>query len=215
MRSRSKFSALVWMSLSLGASCYGATLSGTAKDPSGTPFEGAFVQAQNTKTKITFMALSDKQGRYRVEKLPVGGYDIQIKATGFRSEPRKGVALQEDQTAPFDFALQKSPVRWNEISIYQAKKLWPESKAKDTIFDKCFVCHGFQTRMASVRRDEDGWKDRVAYMRDAMHFSLSWRFTDQDAADVASYLNSLYGQESVLPKSPEEMPNYVVWLPLE
>ena len=208
MSSRSKILALVWISVSLGASNYAATLTGTVKDPSGAPFEGAFVQAQNSKTKITFMALSDKQGHYRVEKLPAGEYTVQIKATGYRSDPQKSGTLQADQNAAFDFALQKSPVRWNEISIYQAKKLWPESKAKDTIFDKCFVCHGFQTRMASVRRDEDGWKDRVAYMRDAMHFSLSWRFTDQDAADVASYLNSLYGQESVLPKSPEEMPNY-------
>ncbi len=62
--------------------------------------------------------------------------------------------------------------------------------------------------MATVRRDLDGWKDRVQFMRDAMHFSLSWRLNDAEAAEVASYLNSLYGQESVLPKSPADMPNY-------
>ena len=62
--------------------------------------------------------------------------------------------------------------------------------------------------MASVRRDVDGWQDRVQFMRDSMHFSLSWRFTDQDAADVASYLTKLYGPESVLPKSPVDMPQY-------
>jgi len=44
--------------------------------------------------------------------LPAGAYDVQIKATGFRSDPRKAVPLQEDQSAAFDFALQKSPVRW-------------------------------------------------------------------------------------------------------
>jgi virginiamycin B lyase len=208
MKSRSKFLVFLWMSAFLSASCYGATLSGTVKDPAGTPFEGAFVQAQNTRTKMTFMVLSDKRGHYRVEKLPAGEYVMQIKATGYRSDPQKSGMLQADQNSSFDFALQKSAVRWNEISIYQAKKLWPESKAKDIIFDKCFICHAFQTRMASVTRDEDGWKNRVAYMRDAMHFSLSWRFTDQDAADVASYLNSLYGPESVLPKSPEGMPDY-------
>lgn len=196
------------MSVSLGASSYGATLSGTVKDPSGAPFEGAFVQAQNTKTKMTFMVLSNKQGHYHVETLPAGEYEVQIKATGYRSDPRKGVTLQADQNASFDFPLQKTPVRWNELSIYQAKMLWPESKAKDTIFDKCFICHGFQTRMATVMRDADGWKNSVQYMRNSMHFSLSWRFTDQDAAEVSSYLNSLYGPESVLPKSPEDTPKY-------
>ena len=61
--------------------------------------------------------------------------------------------------------------------------------------------------MASVTRDEDGWKDRVAYMRTAMHFELA-HFSDQDADDVASYLTSLFGPESVLPKSPADMPGY-------
>lgn len=208
MRPGIKFLALIGMGLFLGASVFGATVSGTVKDPSGVPFKGAFVEAQNTKTRMTFISLSDRQGRYRIEQLPSGIYDLQIKATGYDSKPKEGVNLSASQKASFDFALQKTPVRWNELSIYQAKMLWPESKAKDTIFDKCFVCHGFQTRIASVRRDEDGWKDRVKYMRDSMHFSLSWQFTDQDAAEVADYLTSLYGPHSVLPKSPEDSPKY-------
>jgi virginiamycin B lyase len=62
--------------------------------------------------------------------------------------------------------------------------------------------------MASVTRDADGWRDRVEYMRSAMHYALDSRFTDQDASDVASYLTSLFGPESVLPKSPADMPGY-------
>ena len=60
--------------------------------------------------------------------------------------------------------------------------------------------------MASVRRDADGWQDRVQFMRDAMHFSLCYRITDQDAAEIAAYLNKLYGEDSVFPKSPAELP---------
>ena len=44
-----------------------------------------------------------------------------------------------------------------------------------------------------------------------MHFFLGGvgsPFNDQNAADVASYINSLFGEESVLPKSPVEMPKY-------
>ena len=65
--------------------------------------------------------------------------------------------------------------------------------------------------MASARRDEEGWRDRVAYMKESMHFFLGavgGSFNDQNAADVASYINSLFGEESVLPKSPAEMPKY-------
>ena len=32
--------------------------------------------------------------------------------------------------------------------------------------------------------------------------------TDQDASDIASYLTSLFGPDSVLPKSPADMPGY-------
>ena len=59
---------------------------------------------------------------------------MQIKATGLRGDPKSGVALTADQNASLDFALQTGPVRWNELSIYQAKKLWPEEKAKQTDF---------------------------------------------------------------------------------
>src|SRR5229473_5622244 len=125
MRSQTKLLALISATLLLGSVCYGATLAGTVKGPDGTPFEGAFVQAQNTKTRMTFTVLSDKQGRYRAEKLPAGEYRLQARASGFRSEARTGVNLAADQDTSFDFALQKAAVRWNELSIYQAKKLWP------------------------------------------------------------------------------------------
>jgi virginiamycin B lyase len=209
MRPRAKFLALSVLALYLAASCHGATVSGTVKGPDGAPVEGAFIQAQNTKTKMSFFVLSDRQGHYRVDKLPAGEYRVQIKATGLRADPKSGVALTEDQSVGVDFALQTAPVRWNELSIYQAKKLWPEENAKQQIFTKCFICHGFQTRMASVRRDLDGWQDRVQFMRDAMHFSLSYRVSDQDAKEIATYLHKMYGDDdSAFPKSPTELPAY-------
>src|SRR5512135_2993208 len=152
MRSQSKIMALAGLALFIAASCYGATVSGTLKGPDGAPVEGAFVQAQNTKTKISVFVLSNREGHYRVEKLAAGEYRVQVKATGLRVEPKSGVALTADQSVALDFALEKGVVRWNELSIEQAKKLWPEETAKQIIFTKCFICHGFQTRMASVRR---------------------------------------------------------------
>ena len=48
----------------LTAFAYGATVSGTVKGPDGAPFKGAFVEAQNEKTRITVNVLSDKDGRH-------------------------------------------------------------------------------------------------------------------------------------------------------
>src|ERR1700730_15748267 len=191
----------------LSSLSHAATIMGTVKGPDSAPFQGAFVEAQNAKTKMTVMVLSDSQGRYRIEKLAPGEYRVQIRALGYRTEPQPGVNLTADQNVSFDFALQKGMVHWNDTSLYQAKQLWPAAKGKDLIFARCSICHGFQSRMASVTRDEDGWKDRVAYMRTAMHFELA-RFSDQDAADVAAYLTRLFGPDSALPKSPADMPGY-------
>ena len=208
MKFQAKSLALLGLAFTFAASGFAGTISGTVKSPDGAPLEGAFVQTQNTKTKISYYVLSDRQGHYRVEKLPAGEYRVQVRAPGFRVDPQSGVNLTADQAVSLDFALQKGAVRWNEMSIYQAKKLWPDEKAKQTIFSRCFICHGFQTRMASARRDADGWQDRVQFMRDAMHFSLSWRLTDQDASEVAAYLNKLYGSDSEFAKSPADLSSY-------
>ena len=194
----------------LGSACYSATITGTVNGVDGAPFQGAFVEAQNSETKITVIVLSDSQGHYRIPNLSAGDYRVFIRAVGYRADPRNSVSLTAEQNASLDFALQKGTVRWSDVSQNQAAQLWPAAKGKDLLFGHCNICHQFQSRMASVPRDLDGWKDRVAYMRDAMGFSifLGPNFSDRDAEDVAEYLNSLFGPDSVLPKSPADMPGY-------
>jgi virginiamycin B lyase len=211
MKSASKFLGLLIALLFFASFEQAATVSGTVKGPAGAPFRGAFVQAQNTSTRVLVSVLSDREGHYQIENLPAGNYRLQIRAVGYRTDPRNDVKLTGEQNASYDFALQQAMVRWTDLSQYQGEVLFPEAKGKDLLETRCFACHGFQSRMASVQRDEDGWRDRVAYMVDAMHFFLGavgGPFTDQNAADVTSYLNSLFGEESILPKSPAELPKY-------
>ena len=208
MRRATKFLTLVSLFVLLSSLVHAATVTGSVKGTDGTPFEGAFVQAINAKTHITVSVLSDKQGRYRIENLSAGEYQVRVKAVGFTTDPQSAVNLSADQNISFEFPLQKGTVRWSDISSYQGKKLLPEAKGKDTLFTNCFICHGFQTRMASVRRDEAGWRDRVDYMRQAMAFQLSRTFTDEKENDVVSYLTSVFGQDSTMPRSPADMPGY-------
>ena len=83
-------------------------------------------------------------------------------------------------------------------------------QGKDVLIGRCFACHGFQSRMASVKHDANGWIDRVNYMRGTMHFFLdsAQPFTDQNAEDVATYMNFLFGEKSILPESPADIPAY-------
>jgi streptogramin lyase/cytochrome c5 len=188
-----------------------ATITGTVTGPDGAPFRAAFVQARNAKTKITVSVLSDNHGRYRVDNLAAGDYRLQIVATGFRADPKSGVALAADQSLAQDFALQKSAVRWSDISLHQGQKLLPEGEGKDLLFRHCFACHGFESRIAKVARDEDGWRSRVNYMKEAMGFFIMRpqnEFTDEKAEKIVAYLTKYFGETPDLPKSPADVPGY-------
>jgi len=208
MRSVSKLVAFVSLLVVFSSLVHAATVTGNVKGPDGTPFEGAFVQAINAQTHITVSVLSDKQGRYKVENLPAGEYQVRVRAVGFATDPHSAVNLSADQNVSFAFALQKGTVRWSDLNLYQGKKLMPEGKGKETLSANCFICHGFQTRMASVRRDEEGWRDRINYMRQSMDFQLSERINDEKANELVSYLNSTFGQDSTVPRSPADMTGY-------
>ena len=188
-----------------------ATIAGTVTGPDGAPFRGAFVQARNAATKITVSVLSDTQGHYQVPDLTAGDYRLSIRAPGYKSDPKSGIKLTADQNAAADFGLQKGLVRWSDISLYQGFKLLPEAHGKELFFTHCVACHGFETRMAAVKRDADGWRDRVAYMREAMGFFINrpqLQFNDQKADEIASYLNDVFGEDSTLPSSPASLPDY-------
>jgi virginiamycin B lyase len=208
MNPQKKLLACMTLVASTSSLGFAASISGTVKGPEGAALEGVFIQAQNMKTHMTFMVLSDRQGHYRLEKLPSGDYKLSTKITGYRGDPRTDVRLAADQIASYDLSLRKSPVRWNEISIYQAGKLWPASPAKDKLFSTCFTCHGFQTRIASEQRDAESWRGRVELMQVSMKFGLADRLNDHQADEVSTYITSLFSEDSVLPKSPEQAPGY-------
>jgi len=209
LKSLSASSGLLILLASVVPGALGETISGTVKDPSGAPLKGAFVRLRNpARSKITISVLSDRQGRYRIENLSSGGYEVWATAIGYKSDPPSSVTITAGRTATFDFALQQGTVRWSDLSNSQVKMLLPEGPGKKAWFDQCFICHGFQSRIAGTRRTETGWVTAVKFMQTAMHFNLGLNFTDKDATEVSAYLNSMFGATSKVPQSPTELPGY-------
>ena len=125
---------------------------------------------------------------------------MQIKAIGYRADPRNGSDAYRRPKCFVRFCFAEEHRCAGAISPFiSPSSSCPRAKGKDLILAHCSVCHAFQTRMAAVRRDVDGWKDRVAYMQDAMHFSifLGAHLTDQDADEMATYLTSVFGPDSI------------------
>src|SRR5438270_1901499 len=207
MHSLRSFLAFLALIIACSLSARAASVTGTVKVLGGDPYMGAFVQAKNQQNNMLYSVLSDKQGHYRIESLPAGSYQIQIRAVGYKAEPQSGVKLAADQNISFDFALQSGTVRWNDISLYQGHKLLPEGKGKDVLVGNCMVCHGFQNVMSLTPRTEAGWRDRISYMRKAVWWQLP-RFDDEKADAVVSYLTHMFGNDSTAPRSPADVPGY-------
>src|SRR4029077_7920680 len=112
----------------------GGVISGSVKSPDGSAFQGAFVRAQNAKTKITVNVLSDRSGAYRIQHLDAGEYQVSIAAPGFKSDAHSSVKLATDQSVSMDFALQKGTVRWADLSIHEGQVLLPEGAGKQLLF---------------------------------------------------------------------------------
>ena len=116
--------------------------------------------------------------------------------------------VDADETTALDFSLQKGMVRWADLSIHEGQALLPEGPEKQSLFFRCMSCHGLQTTIAAVRRDEIGWQNCVALMRDRASGVGDLRITEADGAAVASYVNKVLSADSDLPRSPADLPAY-------
>src|SRR5579872_2486602 len=96
--------ALLVASVASTAAAAGS-LSGVLKSSDGAPFRAGFVRAQNTKSKVTFMVLSDKQGHYFVDKLPAGTYNVSASAIGYKSDPmrRTDITVEDSKDTNLGF----------------------------------------------------------------------------------------------------------------
>jgi virginiamycin B lyase len=200
--------ALSTSMLALMTAAQAATIAGTVKGPDGAAFRGAFVTAQNISTKISTNVLSQGDGHYTIKNLPAGEYEISVKSVGFANDDKSRMTLAADQLGAKDFGLKKGMVQWADLSSWQGKVLFPDAPGKAPLFNVCFACHGFESRMADKGYDLAGWQSRVKLMTTSMYFFTHGRISEQDEKDVATYMNSLFGKDSTLPKSPEDMPKY-------
>src|ERR1043166_9081244 len=106
----------------------GTAISGTVKGSAGAPYRGAFVRVRNVKTTMTFSALSDSEGRYRVPNVPPGDYEVRATAIGYKDDVRSGVTVAANSSPSLNFTLQKEKVRWSDLNTYQGRQLLPLSR---------------------------------------------------------------------------------------
>ena len=106
----------------------GGRIEGRVTDPKGAIVVGATVTATDSVTNQTFTAITDQQGRYRLQGLPAGAYSVAISAVGFSDAHSDDVKVEEGGVATLDVKLEIAPVeatvtvttvKANSDSLYQ------------------------------------------------------------------------------------------------
>ncbi|MEZ5394485.1 MAG: carboxypeptidase regulatory-like domain-containing protein [Bryobacterales bacterium] len=70
---------------------------GTVQDPSGAVIPGVSVLTKNTRTGLEWDTSTDEAGRFSFPRLPVGEYQVQVTADGFRQFLSEPFRLDADQ----------------------------------------------------------------------------------------------------------------------
>ena len=89
----------VWASVS-------GSISGTVKDPLGSVLPHAQVEVFDLNTGASYSTTADDRGFYILPVLPVGRYELDVKAPGFSAYQRKNINLDTNAVLTFDVALQ-------------------------------------------------------------------------------------------------------------
>ena len=76
-----------------GAQQITGSIRGTVQDPSSAFVQSASVSARQTETGLTRTAITDAGGAYVLVELPVGHYELQVEAKGFRKYVQQGIIL--------------------------------------------------------------------------------------------------------------------------
>jgi hypothetical protein len=84
-------------------------LVGTVLDPTGAVVPNATVTATNVGTEVQSTATTTEAGQYRLDNLPVGSYDLRVKASGFTEAVLKGIVVVLNRTATANVTLQVGP----------------------------------------------------------------------------------------------------------
>jgi len=186
---------------SVQAADFAGSVQGVVKNASGQALSGAYVKLINAERRLTFMVVSQAQGRYTMNNLPPGNYTVQGIGDGFQSKLTP-VALTDGKPATADVSLTdkqgnvvpngwiRSPgrVAGNELDHELAPPNLPAGEGKAIVEAKCGQCH-FLHRLTQMRWTQKNWEKKISWMRERVaERPGAVDLTDQEEKTVVAYL---------------------------
>src|ERR1700691_3833269 len=106
---------------------------GQVLDPSSGAVAGAEVTVRNANTNYTRTATTDGEGRYAIPELPLGPYEVAIKAAGFATGAQEAyVSLGASVSSNFHLSVQ-SATQTTEVVAADAPGIEPTRSATKSI----------------------------------------------------------------------------------
>jgi hypothetical protein len=112
-----------------------ASIYGTVSDATGAAVAGANVTAKSVERGVTYTAVTNETGLYRISQLPVGNYELRVEKQGFQATVFDAFTLVLNQSARLDVALKVGQVTQTVEVTGAAPILKTESTLVDTILD--------------------------------------------------------------------------------
>lgn len=105
---------------SLAAQTFRGGVQGTVTDSSGAVVADAEISVSNTATGFTRTTRTDSTGNYFLSELPIGNYDVTVKAKGFRPAAVKAVRIEVSASQQVNVQLSPGEVSETVVVTEQA-----------------------------------------------------------------------------------------------
>jgi len=133
-----------------------AGLTGTVTDSAGAVVLDAVIEATNRETGNEYKTVSRNTGRFTLENLPAGEYDLTVSLAGFRQYIRKGITVRPDQPRDITVVLEIETIQ-ESVTVRTRSPL----QILDTPQDEPVVLQGSISSIDSIQIEKQGAKTIV------------------------------------------------------
>ena len=185
-------------------------ITGVVRNALGQPVEGAMVRVRSAELGLTFMVVSQAQGRYSTPNLLPGKYMVEGIGGDYQSNPAETVEVRSSQQEKMDVRLstaRKSTSSRKRMTQAEHAARMPDGPAKELILRKCVLCHSLDgavdTRTLRVEASRHQWEEVMGthkyYMEDIPQ-ALSYQEVDL----IVDYMTKHFSQETTTGASRRE-----------